>query len=261
MRVVVITGGNSGIGLETANLFRKNGDIVIVISKNVEEDQLNFKCDVSNYEQVKQVFEKISKLYNKIDILINNAGYGISGASELLPNSQVQNLFDVNVMGVINCTQCALPFMNKGGKVINIGSAMAFFPLPFRTMYASSKIAVVNLSYGLRMELKDFGIDVCVICPGDVKTNFTKNRIKNFETNEKYGQRIKNAAESLDSKEDKRMPASYVAQKIFNVCNKTKIKPLVIVGNKYKLLYFVQRFFPINLILNVIEKNFGGYKK
>jgi short-subunit dehydrogenase len=109
------------------------------------------------------------------------------------------------------------------------------------------------------MELKNFGINVCVVCPGDVKTNFTKNRIKNYDTNEKYGNHIEKASSDLDSKEHKRMSPKIVAKEIFKASNKSKTKPLVIVGTKYKVLYVLQRFFPVNLILKLIEKFFGGY--
>ena len=260
-KVILITGGTSGIGLQTANILKQQGNTVVVLANTqpTENTENFFLCDVSDNAIVVKTISEIMAKFGKIDVLINNAGYGISGASELIPNQSIQGIFNVNVMGVVNCTNAVLPHMQPGGKIINLGSAMAFFPLPFRTMYATSKSAVVTMSYGYRMELKNYGIGVCVVCPGDVKTNFTKNRIKNFDTNNKYGNRVQNAATGLDSKEDKRMPASAVAKQIVKQVNKRHVNHLVIVGGKYKLLYVIQKIFPTKWVLWALEKFFGGY--
>ncbi len=260
-RVVVITGAGSGIGKETAGLFSTGGDIVVNISLNVEtnEDSNIYNCDVSVEEEVESVFQKIYNKFGHIDVLINNAGFGVSGAVELIPTTNINSIYNVNVLGVIYCSKHALKYMKPGAKIINIGSAMAFFPLPFRSIYASTKAAVVTLSYGMRMELNNFGVSVCVICPGDVKTNFTKNRVKDFQTNEKYGDRIKNAAGSLDEKENKRMSPIIVANAIFKQANKKKTKHMVIVGFKYKVLYVLQKLLPAKWVLAVTEKSFGGF--
>ena len=262
-KIIVITGGTSGIGLETANMLKTQGNTVIVVANDTEENVVDnvYNCDVSNAGEVEKTFQKIKTKFGKIDVLINNAGFGISGASELIPLNQISNLFSVNVMGVVNCTNNALPIMESGATIINLGSAMAFFPLPFRTMYAASKSAVVTMSYGYKLELQNYGINVCVVCRGDVKTNFTKNRVKNFSTIEKNGTRMQNAAEGLDSKENSRMPASAVAKQIVKQVNAKKPKHLVIVGTKYKVLYVLQKMFPIKWVLAVIEKHFGGYSK
>lgn len=262
-RVVVVTGGTSGIGREAVKMFTEQGDKVIVISRNVTESdgEWVFNADVSDEETVKGIIEKIAKNFGKIDILVNCAGFGISGASELIPSGSIQNLFDVNVIGTIHCSKHVLPYMGKGGKIINLASAMAFFPLPFRTMYAATKSAVVTMSYGMRMELNDYGIDVTVIAPGDVKTNFTKNRVKFYETNAKYGNRIENAAYDLDSKEEKRMSPDKVAKAIIRQANKKHSKHLVIVGGKYKVLYVLQKLFPTGWVLKLTDRFFGGYEK
>lgn len=260
-KVAVITGGSSGIGLKTAVLLKRQGYKVIIIANDIKRpSSFKYQCDVSDEKQVKEVFEKIGEKHKVIDVLINSAGFGISGASELIATKQVQSLYDVNVMGIVHCSKHALPLMKSSSKIINLGSAMAFFPLPFRTMYASSKAAVVTMSYGMRMELKDFGIEVVAVCPGDVKTNFTKNRLKNFKTNEKYGNRVERAATSLDSKEDKRMDASIVARAIVRQVNAKKTKPMIIVGTKYKVLYVLQKLFPTKWMLAIIDKHFNGYK-
>ncbi len=261
-RVVVITGGTSGIGEACAKEFINNGDTVIVMSrKNNNHSQNFYMCDVSIEPMVHDVFEKIYNKFGAFDILINNAGYGVSGAVELIDSGEAQSIFDVNYFGVLNCLKHAIPYMNKDSKIINMSSACALFPLPFRSLYCASKAAVNSLSFATAMEVKPLGINVVAVCPGDVKTNFTKNRVKVTETNERYGDRIKNAAENIDSKEDKRMSPDVVGKKVLKIANKKNPKPLVIVGGKYKFFYFMKKILPTRCLHSFLYKYFGGFRK
>ncbi len=257
MRTIVITGASSGIGKELCEFYTKGGYYVIKIARtlnNPEQDE--YSCDVSDYEQVSNVFQTISQKHKHIDILINNAGFGLYGASELLPIKECKRQFDVNFFGVLNCSKCALPLMTATSKIINISSACALFSLPFRSLYCSSKAAVNSLSFGMRNELKNAGIDVVSICPGDVKTEFVQNRVKHFDTNLRYGNQIENAANYVDSKNDKRMDKTFVANKIFYISQKKQCKALYIIGFKYKLLNFLSKVVPTNLLYRVIHKIF-----
>ena len=261
-RIVVITGASSGIGLKTKEIFEKNGNIVLTLARTNRENCDNFyKCDVSDDENVKQVFSDIKEKFGKIDVLVNNAGFGVSGAIELTPASDIKNIVDVNIMGVISCTKYALPLMSKGSKIINISSVCAMFPLPYRTFYCMTKSAVNSFTYGLKMECKPLGIEVCCVCPGDTKTNFTKNRVKIYDSNDRYGDRILQATNGIDSRENKRMKVDVVAKVVFKLSCKHSLPCHVIVGAKYKFLHFIMRFFPINMLLNVTERFFGGHKK
>ena len=254
---IVITGGTSGLGKELVEKFENRGDNVIILARSVESGK-GIKCDVGNSEEVKTAFVEIAKTIGKIDFLINNAGYGISGATELISVEESKRIFDVNFFGTLYCIQNALPLMKKGSKIINISSACALFALPFRTLYCASKSAVSMLSNSLRLELKTAGIQVCAICPGEIKTNFTKNRVKHFATNERYGKRIENATNNIDKHEDSRMCVQFVSKKIFKIINKKKLKPQYIIGGKYKALYFASKIFPLSCILGITGKTMGG---
>jgi len=254
-RIVVIAGGTSGIGLKTAEYFRKNEDKVIVISRSAQsEDGMSYACDVSSEDNIQKVFNDIVSRFGRIDILINNAGFGISGITELIDTDEAKKCFDVNFFGTVNCCKYALPSMQKGSKIINIGSAMSLFPVPFRAYYASAKNAINSYTMCLKAECETLGVDVCAILPGDVKTNFTANRVKDFETNERYGNIMQKSTKMLDSREEKRMSADVVAKKIFKVANKKKTKPYYIVGNKYKALNIIFRLLPINTQYKLIKK-------
>lgn len=190
-RVVVITGASSGIGKECRTLFEKNGDKVISLSRTNPDNVGNhIVCDLSNFDDIKKAFLKIQKDFGKIDVLINNAGFGISGALEFTSVDEIKKIYDVNLLGASICLKYALPLMHRGSKVINISSACAFFPLPYHALYSSSKAGLSSLSFAMRMECKSLGIDVTAICPGTVRTNFTKNKIKNFKTSDRYEDRV-----------------------------------------------------------------------
>lgn len=256
-RIVIVTGATKGLGKELVGLLERE-DKVIKIARNIDpNDPMQYSCDVSDENAVKNVVDDVVKRFGRIDLLINNAGYGMSGISELIPTDEIRNIYNVNLFGCVYFTNLCLPHMQKGSRIINIGSAMEFFPLPYRAYYASSKSALSALSIAQRMECEQLGVDITVVCPGDIKTTFVKNRVKNFETNERYGDSIKKATEKVDARENKRMSVEYVANKIFKIANKKKTKPRYIIGKKYKLLHFLTRFFPYGLVIKVIKKMCG----
>lgn len=254
---IVITGATSGIGLDLKNKLTSLGHTVIGISRSQSEEENYYSCDVSDYDKVVQTFSEINEKYNGIDILINNAGFGVSGAIELIDKKECDSILNVNYNGVLYCSKAALPFMKCGGKIINISSACALFPLPYRGLYCASKSAVSMLSYCLKMEVERFGIDVCAVCPGDVKTNFTKNRVKVFKTNERYKTSIENSTKYIDEKEDKRMPVSVVTNKLVKLINKKKMPPLMIIGAKYKVFYFFSKILPLSWFMKIENKIFN----
>ena len=115
------------------------------------------------------------------------------------------------------------------------------------------------LSFSLRAELRPLGIDVTAVCPGDTKSNFTANRIKNFETNERYAGRIERAAGSIDQKDGKRMPAAVMAKKIFRRVTRKRTRPDYLIGGKVRLLRFASFFVTRNALLKFTDKFFGGH--
>lgn len=260
-RIIVVSGGTSGMGKEVANLFRKNGDKVFAFGLNPDfKNKDEFVCDVTNEEKVKEFFEIIAKKCKKIDIFINSAGFGISGAAELANIDTVKKLFDVNYFGLLLCAKFALPLMDKNSKIINIGSCCGLFAMPYRIHYCASKSAVNMLSYGLRMELADTKIQVTTINPGDVKTPFIQNRIKNFETNERYNDKVENAQALVEKNNSKRMTVEYASAQIYKIVNKKHLKAMYIIGKKYKIFNFFVKIFPLNWFISVSDKIFGGHK-
>ncbi len=249
-RNIIITGASSGIGKGLKEYYEKCGDRVFDISLSNGQ----YKCDVKNFDEMKKVFDEIAKEAPKIDMLINCAGYGVSGLIELLPHETVQNIFDVNVIGTINACKLVLPLMGNEGKIVNIASVLALFPVPYRGLYCASKAAVASVSDSLRMELSGTKIQVTTIYPGDVKTNFSKNRVKNFETNERYGDAPIKTTNYVDSREEKRMSVDFVVKKMVNFIEKKKLKPMKVISRKYSFVHFLTRFFSKATVVKVIQK-------
>ena len=255
-KIIVITGGTSGIGLELKKLFEANGDKVITISRREAEGE-HHAVDVANEKKVTTVMAKIAKKYGHIDMLINSAGFGISGITEITPTDNWKSVTDVNFNGTMYATRAALKYMGKGSRVVNISSAMALFPVPFRSYYAAAKSAVLTMSFALRMELEPLGIDVVAICPGDIRTSFTANRIKNYDSDPRYGNRLYNATEKCDARESKRMSADVCGKKIYKIISKKHTRPYYIIGAKYKALHFLTRFTPKSWLLKATNKMMG----
>lgn len=253
-KIIVITGASSGIGQYLKeHLEQKN--IVISLSRKQEITDFSYPCDVSNMENLKCAFKFIKEKYGKIDILINNAGYGICGVTELLPSKEVENNFNVNFFGMLNCIKLALPLMTPGSKIFNINSACSLFPLPYRTIYCASKSASHMMSMALQMELFSYGIDVVSICPGDIKTNFSNNRVVFDSTNERSS-KLDKTLQNINSREDKRMGLDKAGKKILNIVCKRKTKPLYIIGTKYKIYYFFSKILPTSWFNRILYKVF-----
>ncbi|WP_194972667.1 SDR family NAD(P)-dependent oxidoreductase [Aquiflexum lacus] len=181
MKTVLITGASSGIGKETAKLFRDKGFQVIATSRRVENmvDLEEIGCfvlsmDVTKEVSIENAFQKIFSKTKQIDILVNNAGYCQNGFVEELTMENLHYQFDVNVFGLIRVTQKVLPLMrkNRNGRIINIGSVGGDFTSAGASAYHASKYALESFSDGLRQELAPFGIQVVLVKPGGVETDF-----------------------------------------------------------------------------------------
>jgi len=189
-KVAVVTGSSSGIGFETSLLLARKGFYTYATMRNlnksqkindvVEKENLPLKVlqlDVTDDKSVKDAIRQITDESSRIDVLVNNAGYGVMGAVEDLSLDQFKSQFETNFFGVIRVTKEVIPIMrNQGnGNIINISSIGGKIGLPLNSAYISSKFAIEGLSESMRYELEQFGIDVILIEPGVVKTNFFEN--------------------------------------------------------------------------------------
>lgn len=185
-KVVLITGCSTGIGRELCKTLYDTGYTVVATARNVDDlidvpAALRLSLDVTRKESIEAAVKQIISQFRKIDILVNNAGFSLRGALEEIDASKVKSMFEVNVFGIINMIQAVVPQMrkNKCGKILNIGSISGKFAQPVNGAYCASKHAVEALSDALRLELYKESIQVTVIEPGPIKTNFFKTLAKN----------------------------------------------------------------------------------
>ena len=182
-KVVLITGGSSGIGRSIGSFLRKQGLIVYGstrdLSKYPEFDEFKLiTLDVRNPQSIKSAVEQIIAEQGRIDVLINNAGVGITGPLEEIPNEEIENHFSVNLFGPVDMIKAVLPTMRgqKSGLIINITSIAGYMGLPYRSIYSASKAALEVITESIRMETREFGIRVTNLAPGDFATNIAAGR-------------------------------------------------------------------------------------
>lgn len=182
-KVILITGASSGIGKETAKLLAKEGHIVYGAARRIDK-MADLKLagvhlismDVTDENSLKAGVDNIIASEKRIDVLINNAGYGSYGSLEDVVISEAKYQFEVNIFGLARLTQMILPYMRKqrSGRIINISSMGGKFGEPHGAWYHATKFALEGLSDSLRMEMKQFNVDVVVIQPGGIKTEWNK---------------------------------------------------------------------------------------
>lgn len=189
-KVILITGASSGMGKVTAEKLIKEGHTVYTVARRIDQMQdlasiggKPLQMDVTNEADIEKVVDTIIQNEGKIDVLWNNAGYGLYGSVEDVSLEEARKQMEVNVFGLAAVTQKVVPFMRKqkSGLIINTSSVGGKVYFPMGAWYHASKHAVEGLSDCLRLELKPFGIDVVILEPGFIATEFGSVLLNNFE--------------------------------------------------------------------------------
>lgn len=247
-KVVIITGGSSGIGLCTAAALRDRGCKVYELSRRDSEVAgiTHIKCDITDEAQIAAAVGQVMTENGRIDILINNAGFGISGAVEFTDTAEAQRLFNVNFFGMVRMNHAVLPLMREqgGGRIVNLSSVAAPVPIPFQTYYSAGKAAVNSYTMALSNEVKPFGITVCAVMPGDIKTGFTAARQKSIIGDDIYGGRITRSVAGMEKDEQTGMDPAKAGAFIASVALKNSRKPLYTIGIAYKGAVFLTKILP-----------------
>ena len=234
-QVCVITGGTSGIGRCTAQAMLARGYTVYELSRRAEgvAGMQHIVADVTKEETLAAAVAQILQREDHIDVLINNAGFGISGAVEFTGTEEAQRQLDVNFFGMVRMNRQGLPVMRKQGygRIVNLSSVAGAIPIPFQTYYSASKAAINSYTMALANEVRPFGIQVCCVQPGDIRTGFTAAREKNQLGDDIYGGRIARSVSGMERDEQTGMapeqagssraspPARACAPSIPSVCS------------------------------------------
>ncbi|WP_412561120.1 SDR family oxidoreductase [Winogradskyella sp. MIT101101] len=242
-KVVLITGGSSGIGKSVGEFLKTKGFVVYGTSRNPDKYPDSkfpiIALDVTKTESIKSCIAEVLKLENKIDVLINNAGAGITGPVEEIPDEEIKRNFETNFFGPINVIKAVLPSMRvqNSGLIINITSIAGYMGLPFRGVYSASKGALELITEAFRMELKDFNIEMTNVAPGDFATNIAAGRyhapvLEDSPYKEKYGHSLK----TMDAHVDEGGDPNEMAKAIHKIIQTSQ--PRI----HYKVGAFMQKF-------------------
>lgn len=180
-KVILITGASSGIGFDSAQELARQGHKVYAAARRTElmeplknNGVVTMRMDVTNSQSMADGVKAVLDAEGRIDVLVNNAGYGYFGAVENVTMEEARRQVEVNVFGLAELCKLVLPVMRKqgSGRIINTSSIAGKTVLPFGAWYHVSKYSVEALSDALRMEMKPFGVDVVLIEPGGIKTDW-----------------------------------------------------------------------------------------
>ena len=184
MGIALITGASSGIGREFAKQLKARGDIeefwlvarrkdrLEALAKELMLPARIISADLCTEEGVNAVREALQSEKPKIKMLINAAGFGRFGAHDQISERDTVRMIDLNVKALVLITHMALPYMEKGGRIIQLGSGSCFTPLPNFNVYAASKSFVLHYTKALQYEIKKYGVRATAFCPGWVHTEF-----------------------------------------------------------------------------------------
>jgi len=244
-KIILVTGGSSGIGLATCRYLQHKGCTVYGTSRKTRNGEL-----MHGIPMIQLVVEDSNSIYNavewliakegRIDVLVNNAGSGSAGAVEDTTTEEIQKLFNTNVFGQLECCRAVIPHMRKQnkGQIINMSSIGGEFGLPYRGVYSASKSAIDRFSETLRMELMRWNIAVSIVQPGDYKTNINNNRIiaqRSLEKDSPYYKSFSKNYRSISNDISKGHDPIDVAKVVWKIINSKR--PLM----RYPSATFIQR--------------------
>lgn len=250
-KVAIVTGGSSGIGRATAAALVRKGCIVYEFSRREisQAGVRHLSVDVTREEAVQSAVNQILSEQGHIDIVVNCAGFGISGAVEFTELEAAKSQFDVNFFGSVTVNRAVLPVMRRqgGGRILLISSVAASAHIPFQAYYSASKAALESYACALANEVRPFHIAVTAVALGDIATGFTQARQKSFAGDDVYGGRIGRSVAGMEKDEEKGMSPDFVGKEIAKIAVKPKGKPLCTVGLTYKFLNLLCKYLPCRL--------------
>ena len=265
--VALVTGASSGMGKEIARQLLADGYVVYTAARRVEkmadlekQGAIPIKMDITNEDDVVNLVEKIKQQHAGVDILVNNAGFGSYGAMEDTTIEDAKYQFDVNLFGLARLTQALLPYMRekKAGRIVNITSMGGKIYTALGSWYHATKHALEGWSDCLRLELAPFGIDVIIIEPGIIETEFGTTMLGPMlerSGNSAYGSMASAVAEATKKSYEKGSGSapSVVAKTVSKALKARKPKTRYAVGKLAKPLIFLRKWFGDRIFDKVIK--------
>lgn len=263
VKVVLVTGGSSGIGAATAHLLAGAGFTVYAGSRRgtidkPQEGIIPVKLDVNDAAMTEAVVADILAREGHLDAVVCNAGNGIYGPVEGTTEEEARSQFQTTFFGSLKTIGACLPvFRRQGsGRIVTVASVMSILPLPYQVFYSAAKAALLSLTEGLAMELAGTGIQCCCILPGDVSTGFTQARKLNAaaqKPDSPYKEKMEKNLRKIEKDETGGMAPEVIGRSILHQLGKKHMRIRVIPRIDYGLVGFVVRICPANLRLKLIN--------
>lgn len=261
-KTAIVTGGSNGIGKAVTKKLRENGYKVYEFSRTAISENGITHCtvDVTDEELVQKTVNEIFNQEQRIDLVINSAGFGMSGACEFTSHADALRQIEVNLLGTANVAKAVLPYMkrNHSGKIVNISSVAAVMPLPFQVWYSASKAAINSYTLGLANEVKPYGIAVGAIMFGDLCTGFTSARRRITAGESEYDGRISRSIAKTEKDEQSGHTPNEAAEYIVHILKKKKLPLLSTMGIAYKGAVFLDRILTSRFKNFLLYKIYGG---
>ena len=263
-KIILITGGSSGIGKAIGEYLADKDYTVYGTSRDIaKHPESKFKLltlDVTNNDQINSCINQIINREGRIDVLINNAGVGITGPLEEIPEEEIHKHFKTNLYGPINMIKAVLPFMRKenNGLIINITSIAGYVGTPYRSIYSAGKAALDLISETLNMETKEFKINVVSIAPGEYLTNIPKGRFHSPLIEESpYKNSYKKGLEIMNKHIDSGADPKIIGKLVYKILNSKNPKKKYLSGSFIETLApFLKFILPQRLFEYIIMKNY-----
>ncbi|MGV1927949.1 oxidoreductase [Agrobacterium tumefaciens] len=263
-KTAFVTGASSGIGKAAATALARAGYRVIGTSRKAAPGETRdgirmIACDVTSDLSVSDAVALAHQELGRIDLLVNNAGYALSGAAEESSVDQVRSLFETNFLGVVRVTNAVLPMMRQQGygRILNIGSVLGLIPGPFGAYYSASKHAIEGYSESLDHEVRQFGIRVAVIEPWATKTSIEANSPQGDRPVAAYGQTLARYRTAFDLAMATGDTADDVAATILMAAQDKAPRLRYPAGKAARQTSFARRFLPRALFDRTLRKQFN----
>ena len=267
-QTVLITGASAGIGKATAMTLLQEGYTVYAAARRVENMQdledlgaTALKMDVTREEDLVAGVDRVIEEQGGVDILINNAGFGLYGPMEDVPLDDARYQFEVNLFGLARLTQLVLPHMREqgAGRIVNISSIGGKVYAPLGSWYMATKHALEGWSDCLRFELKSFGVDVIIIEPGLIRTEFGSvafEPMRERSANTPYSDIVNRLTQGMDSY-DGGSPPSVIADTVLKALRAKRPKTRYAAGQYAKPVLILRKLVSDRMYDRVVERMVG----
>lgn len=261
-KVVLVTGGSSGLGKAICGRLTKAGHTVIGTSRKAVDQVASYTMvtmDVTDQASVQRAVADVIALHGKIDVLINNAGLGIQGPAEDIEPELALRLLDTNVLGPHRVCRAVLPHMRQRGNglIINISSVAANFGLPYRSFYSASKAALERYSEALSTEVDRFGIDVVTVQPGEFNTNIGAARLRPTHITEEHRPGYEKAMEILGNSMHHSRDPDELAAVIQQIMSTAKPRTTTVVAHgMQRFSILAKKLLPGRLFARMVRKHY-----